>query len=95
MTGFRIILTHILGLFLSIECFHLSFFRLANFQQLSPSNSESSFNSMEDFSNGAGNGPHNHEDSDTGMVRYLYLIDIRFYIKHTAEKGSIIWQCNT
>ncbi|XP_052719146.1 rap1 GTPase-activating protein 1-like isoform X15 [Crassostrea angulata] len=41
--------------------------QLANFQQLSPSNSESSFNSMEDFSNGPGNGPHNHEDSDTGM----------------------------
>lgn len=62
----------VLRLYLSIECFHFSFFRLANFQQLSPSNSESSFNSMEDFSNGPGNGPHNHEDSDTGMVRYLY-----------------------
>lgn len=71
-----------------MKCFNLSFFRLANFQQLSPSNSESSFNSMEDFSNSPGNGPHNHEDSDTGMVIYRYLID-RFYIKHTAEKKTL------
>ncbi|XP_056020161.1 rap1 GTPase-activating protein 1-like isoform X6 [Ostrea edulis] len=40
--------------------------RMNNFQQLSPSNSESSFNSIEDFSNGQ-SGHQNHEDSDTGM----------------------------
>nr|XP_022337515.1 rap1 GTPase-activating protein 1-like isoform X13 [Crassostrea virginica] len=41
--------------------------QLANFQQLSPSNSESSFNSIEDFSNGPSLGQQNQEDSDTGM----------------------------
>ncbi|XP_048770676.1 rap1 GTPase-activating protein 1-like isoform X24 [Ostrea edulis] len=40
--------------------------QMNNFQQLSPSNSESSFNSIEDFSNGQ-SGHQNHEDSDTGM----------------------------
>ncbi|XP_061189906.1 rap1 GTPase-activating protein 1-like isoform X3 [Saccostrea echinata] len=40
--------------------------QMTGFQQLSPSNSESSFNSIEDFPNGQ-NSQQNHEDSDTGM----------------------------
>lgn len=51
-------------------CYSLNFFlyfdRISYGVQLSPSNSESSFNSLEDFSTTPNTC--NHEDSDTGMV---------------------------
>nr|XP_022286272.1 rap1 GTPase-activating protein 1-like isoform X13 [Crassostrea virginica] len=65
--------------------------QLANFQQLSPSNSESSFNSIEDFSNGPSLGQQNQEDSDTGMESMSSAgtpCNLKMSVSHSQSEDS-------